>query len=123
MTATPVELYTDQWDQMLGRIEVKDTKANDAIKKYASAVSKVRQTLHDQAVRDEFFLTAHAFKEALDPYLLRRDKREDSYVKIFQEKSGTSYHAYRRQTDIQIDTANLSLDWNKPCVRRKRSRS
>lgn len=114
MTATPVELDATQWTQMLGRIRVGDaskTAATTAISNYAKSVTKVRQCPSDKDVRNEFKESATAFKLALNDYLLRRDKREDSAVIKFQNASGEGYHAYRREQEILIDTAQLSAEW------------
>lgn len=114
MTATPVELDATQWTQMLGRIqlhEISKTQATTAISNYAQAVARVRQCLSDTDAREGYKTSATAFEQALDPYLLRRDKREDPAVIKFQQISGESYHAYRREQEIQINTARLTPDW------------
>lgn len=114
MTATPVELDATQWTQMLGRIRVGDaskTAATTAISNYAKSVTRVRQCPSDKDVRNEFKESATAFKQALNDYLLRRDKREDPAVIKFQNASGEGYHAYRREQEILIDTAQLSAEW------------
>lgn len=116
MTATPVELDVTQWTQMLGRIqidEVSTAAATAAIAKYGQAVSRVRQCPSDKESRDKYKESAGAFKQALDPYLLRRDKREDPAVNKFREVSGEDYHAYRREQEILIDTAQLTPDWKR----------
>lgn len=114
MTATPVELEATQWSQMLDRIQVNEKSrghATEAIDEYAKAVAKVRQCPSDKQARERFKASAKAFKNALDPYLLRRDKREDQAVIQFQNKSGENYHAYRHEEEILIDTAQLSSEW------------
>jgi hypothetical protein len=116
MTATPVELDSTQWTQMLGRIRVDDaskTAATTAISNYAKSVTRVRQCPSDKEVRKEFKESATAFKLALNDYLLRRDKRKDPAVIKFQDASGEGYHAYRREQEILIDTAQLSSEWKR----------
>jgi hypothetical protein len=114
MTATPVELDATQWTQMLERIQVRDASksaATTAILDYGKSVTKVRQCPSDKGAREEFKNSATAFKRALNGYLLRRDKREDPAVIKFQNASGQGYHAYRREQEILIDTAQLSTEW------------
>jgi len=116
ITATPVELDATQWTQMLERIQVDETSkvaATTAISDYAQAVSRVRQCPSDKDVREKYKKSAKTFKQALNPYLLRRDKREDSAVIQFREKSGEGYHAYRREQEILIDTTRLTLEWKR----------
>lgn len=111
MTATPVELDVEQWQQTLGRIKADATSASAAITLYADAVRKVRQYPNDMKTREAYKTAAAGFKQALCPYLLRRDKREDPCVQEFQAYSGEHFHAYRNIRDIPIDTAQLSLGW------------
>ncbi len=114
MTATPVELDAEQWNQALDRIKVaKDVvrSASKAITLYADAVRKVRQCPSDETTREAYKNAAAEFKHALDPYLLRRDKREDWLVKEFQRLSKEGFHAYRRESEILVDTASLSPAW------------
>lgn len=114
MTATPVELDTKQWIQMLDRIQADEESkeaATTAIDDYDQAVTRVRQCPNDEDTRAKFKESAKAFKQALYPYLLRRDKREDPAVIKFQEISGECYHAYRHEQEIIIDTVRLSPDW------------
>lgn len=116
MTATPVELDATQWTQMLERIRVGDaskTAATTAISNYAKSVTRVRQCPSDKEVRKKFKVSATAFKLALNDYLLRRDKRKDPAVIKFQNASGEGYHAYRREQEILIDTAQLSSEWKR----------
>lgn len=114
MTATPVELDATQWTQMLGRIQVDEISkaaATTAISSYAQAVGRVRQCPSDKEAREKYKELAKTFKQALNPYLLRRDKREDPAVNKFQEASGEPYHAYRRIEEIPIDTTKLPPEW------------
>lgn len=114
MTATPVELDATQWTQMLGRIQVDEiskAKATTAISSYAQAVAWVRQCPSDKNAREKYKESSEIFKQALKPYLLRRDKREDPAVIQFQQASGEGYHAYRSEKEILIDTTQLDPDW------------
>jgi len=111
MTATPVELDAEQWKQILRRINADGVSVSRAISDYAEAVRKVRHCPSDEMARTAYKDAATAFKEALGPYLLRRDKREDPSVLNFQAYSGESFHAYRREREILVDTANLSDAW------------
>lgn len=114
MTATPVELDATQWTQMLERIWIDDASkqtATIAISNYAKYVTMVRQCPSDENVRTEYKNSSVKFKEALEPFLLRRDKRQDPAVIKFKETSGEDYHAYRHEKEILIDTAQLSSEW------------
>lgn len=111
MTATPVELDTEQWTQALNRIKVDGASASTAISTYAEAVKKVRSTPNDVSARTEYKMAAKDFQKALTPYLLRRDKRKDPAVKRFAEQSGESLHAYRREREILVDSCQLTPAW------------
>ena len=114
MTATPVELDATQWTQMLERIQVDEESkavASTAIDNYVKAVGRVRQCPSDEVARTEFEKSSVKFKDALNNYLLRRDKREDPAVIKFREISNEPYHTYRREQEIVIETAQLSSEW------------
>lgn len=111
MTATPVELDVEQWMQALNRIKADGTSASSSISTYAVAVKKVRATPNDASARTGYKTAAEGFKNALSPYLLRRDKREDPAVKRFAEQSGEFLNAYRRETEILVDSCQLSPAW------------
>lgn len=114
VTATPVELDKEQWTQMLERIQVDEeskTEATTAITNYVQAVNQVRECPSNKESRDNYKKSAAAFQQALNPYLLRRDKREEQAVKEFQKFSDEPYHAYRHEKEILIDTAELTPEW------------
>jgi hypothetical protein len=117
MTATPVELDTSQWYQILDRIAVTPSAIAEiatSIKNYADAVRRVRfvwKTSED--ARATYKSSARAFEAALRPYLLRRDKREDSAVIKFREAAGGEVDHYRSESEIKVRFADLSADWKK----------
>ncbi len=111
MTATPVELDGEQWRQMLGRIQVDAVGAHEAIKAYSEAVLRVRQCPSNVCAQEAYKQAARAFHRGLRPYLLRRDKREDPYVQKFAQLAQKSMHAYRRETEILIETHTLPATW------------
>lgn len=115
MTATPVELNVNQWRSTLGRICVDEAKIGDidnVIQQYADAVNRVRQCWRSsREARESYSVVAGRFKEALSPYVLRRDKREDASVQLFQSLSGLGVHGYRREQEIAVEPADLSPAW------------
>ncbi len=111
LTATPVELNAEQWKQMLGRIQIDAASVSETIAGYAEAVRKLRQCPSDAGMRQTYQAAAMEFQKALDPYLLRRDKREDPCVREFERLSGEGFHAYRREKEILIATATLPHAW------------
>lgn len=114
MTATPVELDVGQWQSTLARIS---NAANgspvgpEVFDRYAQAIGDVRRSPANPQVRQRFETAATAFEQALTPYLLRRDKREDPHVQEFGKHVGGTAHAYRRETAIRIETSALSHAW------------
>ena len=114
MTATPVELDTTQWTQMLERIGVDEgerIEATTAIAQYVQAIASVRQCPSDPEIREKYKESARLFWQALSPFVLRRDKRQEPSVVRFQQISGKNHHAYRREQEILVDTAQLNLQW------------
>lgn len=111
LTATPIELDVKQWEQMLDRIGVLGSQAKTAIQDYAAAVHQVRRLPNDELANKAFANAAKDFQSTLDPYLLRRDKREVKSVKAFVERGNKEHSDYRRLSDIAVQTAALSPAW------------
>ncbi|WP_321876757.1 DEAD/DEAH box helicase [Paraburkholderia bannensis] len=113
LTATPVELGVHDWKSTLKRIGVAPEQVDAHIDAYAHAVKKVRETPTDEAARKAYSAAAAAFQGALSPFLLRRDKSEDRHVGQFERHAHEPRHAYRKETEIAVDTASLSLPWRR----------
>lgn len=112
MTATPVELDVSQWKQTLGRIGVTDfDKINEAISQYSEAVKRVRRLPNNSDARDNYKICSLGFQQALTPYLLRRDKREDPAVQKYKEYTGSQNNDYRDEKEIPVETKSLKLSW------------
>ncbi|SOE64475.1 Helicase conserved C-terminal domain-containing protein [Burkholderia sp. YR290] len=113
LTATPVELGVADWKSTLNRIGVKSDRIDACIDAYARAVRTVRETPSDASTRSAHRMAAAAFQDALAPYLIRRDKSEDLHVRRFEQYAHEPRHAYRKESDIAVDTATLSLAWRR----------
>ncbi|CAB3815928.1 RNA polymerase-associated protein RapA [Achromobacter aegrifaciens] len=120
MTATPVELDAEQWQDVLDRIAVKTAngrclpdhgQTTRAIGDYVKAVDEVKTQPSDGGKRQNYRIAARAFERTLSPYLLRRDKREAQSVQAFARHAGLPPHAYRRERPLIIDPAELSPAW------------
>ncbi len=113
MTATPIELDVTQWEHTLGRIKV-SSDAVDAVRialsGYSKAAKQVRQCWRSGGdVLDQYKVAAEKFQEALQPYVLRRDKREDRSVQLFWEHTtGRSWSTYRSESEI-----TTGLPWSR----------
>jgi hypothetical protein len=117
LTATPVELDVSQWHSTLSRLGLDATAlalVREATSQYADAVKRVRQAWRSSPeARTAYKIAAARFQETLSPYLLRRDKREDPDVLRFHCHSGLPINAYRKETEISVNTADLSMAWRK----------
>ncbi len=114
MSATPVELDSRQWIQSLERICVKNsTQINIFINNYIQSVDDIRRYPHDSLKKEAYMKAAKEFENALEPYVLRRDKREEESLKKFKKYSGEPYYAYRVKKEIYIEPKNLQPEWKK----------
>ena len=112
LTATPIELDAGQWKQILERIRVEASEQFSAtVSDYMRAVAAVRLHPGERTQQEEFRQAAQAFHDALGPYLLRRDKRQENVIRTFARLSHKDFHAYRREKNIRINIADLSLAW------------
>jgi superfamily II DNA or RNA helicase len=117
LTATPVELDVGQWHGTLSRLALDATAlalVREATSQYADAVKRLRQAWRSSVeARATYAIAAARFQEILSPYLLRRDKREDPEVLLFHHRSGLPINAYRKETEISVNTSDLSPAWRK----------
>lgn len=115
LTATPVELSAEQWKDILHRIKAPTDGIDGAIDAYAKAVREVRLMPSNDAARQAYVDAAQGFQNALKPYLLRRDKREDEAVQRFVRGSQLGHDAYRQESEIVVDPSGpaMSLDWRR----------
>lgn len=117
LTATPVELNEHQWNEVLSRIGVPRKLLESimpAVIDYALSVRRLRSAWRTSTdARMQYDRAAKLFHAALSPFLLRRDKREDSAVRKFAAYSGLQMDEYRSETQITIETMHLSPAWRK----------
>jgi hypothetical protein len=115
MTATPVELCIDEWEGTLRRISVPLETCKEIIgvaRDYAASLRDLRYCWRtDATARDTFAKKAETFENALSPYVIRRDKREDEAVKKFMKESGKNFYEYRKVVDAPVEAAGLSPAW------------
>jgi hypothetical protein len=107
LTATPVELDVSQWSQTLRRLDLDESvlaPVQEVTSQYADAVARLRQTWRScEAARTAYRIAASSFQSTLAPYLLRRDKREDPEVKLFQACSKLAINEYRQEREIIVE--------------------
>lgn len=115
LTATPIELDVGQWESTLKRIAVtveQRERVVGATGCYVEAIRRLRLCWRtNSAARDEYRKAAAQFRNALSPYLLRRDKCEDEDVLKFKEASGLSEYDYRHLREVAVDFKDLSPSW------------
>lgn len=114
MTATPIELHNEQWKQMLQRLQVKTPiiqNITKSINNYQQAVDNLRLRPNEKDCRQAFATASEACQNALSPYLLRRDKREEESIIAFQHLSGEGYYAYRSWEPIEIAPSGQTPVW------------
>ncbi len=113
LTATPVELDARQWMDILQRIGADTQEAGQVIDEYVDACRKVQDLPASAERRRAFEQAGISFKATLDPYLLRRDKRESEPVRRFHALSGEPLQAYRRESAIEVMPEDLDLRWRR----------
>lgn len=115
LTATPIELHVSQWESTLKRLDTTEAQRAPIVKateRYAKAIRRLRLGWRtSSAVRVEYRESAVQFSEALSPYLLRRDKREDEDVRAFASACKQSGYDYRRLREIPVDLKDLRPAW------------
>lgn len=117
MTATPVELDSQQWIDTLGRINGRDDGEDiealgellDWIGGYVDKVQRLQIEELDDLLTSGFEAAAARFRDGLRPYVLRRDKRHDPEFRAFHDCHGD----YRKICDLAIspETEGFTRDW------------
>jgi hypothetical protein len=113
MSATPVELDAAQWVQTLARVRIPAEQlpaVRAAIDKYTEALDRVRLAWRTSTqARDAYVAAAAAFQRALGDFVVRRDKREDADVRLYEKHAHGNY----RDTECQVlvDTEELPAAW------------
>lgn len=113
MSATPVELDPAQWVQTLERIRIPAARlltVRAAIVKYTEALQRVRLTWRtSEPARTAYATAAANFQRELGDFVVRRDKREDADVRLYEKHAHRNY----RDTEAQVlvDSEKLSLPW------------
>lgn len=113
MSATPVELDASQWQQSLSRIGVVDDDLTKTIDSYVASVEKLRRSPHDAHAEASYVAAAAQYKKSLDPYLLRRDKREDAAVRSFVERTLLPTNSYRDVGVLPVALESMPPGWKK----------
>ncbi|MGA1802209.1 helicase-related protein [Rhizobium sp. HT1-10] len=114
LTATPVELDVWQWENTLRRVGMDGkewARIKPSIYEFRDAAAAVRQRWRsDEMARDVYVKASTAFQKALAPWVVRRDKRLDETIKMFNElaKDGSSY---RKERPIAVEADELSEKW------------
>lgn len=115
LTATPVELDSDQWIQTLSRLGVPEEERNGlraGIERYRQSIDTLRSCWRTSATaRDAYEEAAHDFQGGLSRYVLRRGKQSDNKVQAFADRTGEPHDAYRSLVEIGIDVAQLTPQW------------
>lgn len=117
MTATPVELEADQWINTLERISGRDDDRDVSdlgelakwIRGYVESVQRIKREELDNPLTSAFESAATEFRRALQPFVIRRDKRDDPEFQSFQDRFGD----YRLVEDLTVVPKNegFTIDW------------
>lgn len=117
MTATPVELNADQWIDTLSRISGRDDKhdltvlgeLSQWISGYIDSVRRIQAEELEEPLTAGFENAATRFRDALRPFVLRRDKRDDPEFRAFHD----AYGDYRVVADVRVspETSGFNHDW------------
>ena len=120
MTATPVELDSCQWNNTLARILGQDDAVTErdcerinselekikiGIDNYSKIITRLNSEPLDEPLLCEFEKSAADFKNALSPFVIRRDKRL-----ISEEFKNTHGVDYRNIRPIRIEPTELARD-------------
>jgi len=113
LTATPVELDVSQWSQTFDRLGLPEATLKvlvRATKDYVDAVDELRTKVAlTPASVERYRDAAQVFQTTLSPWVLRRDLREDAFIKDFQR----CYGSHRCISPIEVSLPDMPLQWRR----------
>lgn len=116
LTATPVELDVLQWKSTLKRVSMSDSKwmsIEPAVLEFREAAEAVRRRWRtDEAAHHRYKAAATNFQKGLEAWVVRRDKRRDETIMLF-DKHAPNGMSYRREHPIEVHAGNLSPGWRR----------
>lgn len=116
LTATPVELDVWQWKSILKRVSMPNRtwmSIEPAVLKFREAAEAVRRRWRtDEATHHRYKAAAAKFQEDLAAWVVRRDKRRDETIMLF-DKHAPIGMSYRREHPIEVHAGNLSPGWRR----------
>jgi len=119
MTATPVELACEQWENILQRIGADEKESKKALADstaYVAAVNSLQAGAwrNDEEVINGFIQSANNFRQTMAPWVLRRSKAEDEDVQRFKILAKTDItHSYHCEKVVPVAMAELNATWQK----------
>lgn len=116
LTATPVELDVWQWKSTLKRVSMPDhtwTSIEPAVLEFREAAEAVRRRWRtDEAAHHRYKAAAAKFQEGLAAWVVRRDKRRDETIMLF-DKHAPNGMSYRHEHPIEVQACDLSPGWRR----------
>lgn len=117
MTATPMELNHEQWNDLFNRIS--ETYPEKAINNFVNAHFKANKMPDNRDIIRELIETSTSFANALKPYVSRRIRfKQDEMKKILElEKKDVENcaHPHHKWDPIKMSFAEVEEDW-KPAI-------
>ncbi len=109
LTATPIELNSDQWMQTLKRCGLE--MQSKSIEDFRSALEAAeRDPDHERTIRD-LIDASSAFQKALAPLVTRRRRADQAFMKEFAGKKQSLAHPHRHEHCLQIDPITVDAVW------------
>lgn len=116
LTATPVELDVWQWKSTLKRVSMPSRtwiSIEPAVLEFREAAEAVRRRWRtDEAAHHRYQAAAAKFQKGLAAWVVRRDKRRDETIMLF-DKHAPIGMSYRREHPIEVHAGNLSPGWRR----------
>lgn len=116
LTATPVELDVSQWKNTLKRVCMPDRvwmSIEPAVLEFRAAAEAVRRRWRtDETAHNRYMAAAAKFQAGLAAWVVRRDKRRDETIMLFDKRSPSGV-SYRREHSIEIQAGDLSPGWRR----------
>jgi len=115
ITATPMELKTEQWKDMFARIGEDKNYPEKQIKEFKYFYEEANKNPDNLGIVNQYVEASKSFTNALKPFVTRRMRIDQPEMKALIGEKIKNAHPHRKWEEILIEFKNIEDDW-KPVV-------
>jgi hypothetical protein len=116
LTATPMELELEQWNELLARARsvIGPEFARGVVRQFHHAAQQAAVAPDERGRIQSLCDAARKFQQAFSPYVSRRRRVDDSLVTVFSKavgRTGGCAHPHRNVEPLKVPADNIDASW------------